>query len=334
MIQFETATPKIAIFRALQLGDMICAVPAMRALRTAFPEAEIVLIGLPWAASFVQRFSHYFDRLIVFPGYPGLPEQPFDHMAWTAFQEQLQAEQFDCIIQMQGNGTIVNEMLTELGAQQLAGFYLFEDEKPSAHFMKYPGTGSEIMRHLSLMQFLGIPSGSAALEFPVYPAEENSLRQIAPFVGQQPYVCVHPGSRAGWRQWAPPNFAMLANYCAEQGLQIVFTGTADETPIIAEVQKWLQHDAINLAGKTKLGEVAALLKNASLLIANCTGVSHIAAAVQTPSLIISMDGEPDRWGPLNRSLHKVIDWTTHPSLMTVYNELLTLVTEVKRRKAV
>src|SRR5205809_3567810 len=109
MISFETKNPKIAIFRALQLGDMLCAVPAIRALRHAYPQADIALIGLPWAESFVQRFKDYIDRFIVFPGYPGLPEQPFSQPEWDRFVTNMQQEQFDCILQMQGNGTIVNE---------------------------------------------------------------------------------------------------------------------------------------------------------------------------------------------------------------------------------
>ena len=78
---------KIAVFRALQLGDLLCAIPAVRALRAAFPNAEITLIGLPWAKDLVARFNQYFDKFISFPGYPGLPEQPFDASKFEEFTE-------------------------------------------------------------------------------------------------------------------------------------------------------------------------------------------------------------------------------------------------------
>src|SRR5882757_5527 len=93
---------KIAIFRALQLGDMLCSIPAIRALRRAYPDAEITLLGLPWAAAFVQRFHRYFDRFIHFPGYPGLPEQEYDESVFRCFLEEMQEEEFDLLLQMQG----------------------------------------------------------------------------------------------------------------------------------------------------------------------------------------------------------------------------------------
>ena len=76
---------KIAIFRALQLGDMLCAIPAIRALRAAYPNAHLTLLGLPWAKSLLVRFPQYFDAFIHFPGYPGLPEQNFDAQSFPFF---------------------------------------------------------------------------------------------------------------------------------------------------------------------------------------------------------------------------------------------------------
>src|SRR5690242_18685102 len=119
----QTSRFKIAILRALQLGDLLCAIPAIRSLRAAYPIAEITLLSLPWAESFAKRFSEYFDRFIHFRGYPGLPEQPYSREEWEKFAETMREEQFDLVIQMQGNGTIVNSMLQNLNVKQLAGFY-------------------------------------------------------------------------------------------------------------------------------------------------------------------------------------------------------------------
>ena len=67
--RFGDAVPRrIIILRALQLGDLLCAVPAFRAIRSAWPEAEIVLVGLPWARGFVERFALYLDGFREFPG--------------------------------------------------------------------------------------------------------------------------------------------------------------------------------------------------------------------------------------------------------------------------
>src|SRR4051812_23822822 len=92
---------QIAVFRALQLGDMLCSVPAFRALRNAFPSAKITLLGLPWANSFTRRFYKYFDSFIHFPGYPGLPEQKFQPKQIINFFGEIQQANFDLVLQMQ-----------------------------------------------------------------------------------------------------------------------------------------------------------------------------------------------------------------------------------------
>ncbi|MGV3600846.1 MAG: glycosyltransferase family 9 protein [Dyadobacter fermentans] len=320
-------TRKIAVFRALQLGDMLCAVPAFRALRAAYPDAEIVLLGLPWAKSFTERFQAYFDGFIHFPGYPGLPEQPFEQVAWQQFVNQMRNEGFDLILQMQGNGTIVNEMLRDLDAGTVAGFHSEGNEGNPAWFVQYPGGISEIHRHLRLMEHLGISTLNDKLEFPIAEDETISLFNKVPALARAHYVCVHPGSRGAWRQWPPSHFACLADQCAGMGYHVVVTGTAAEAPITAEVIGFMDYPAIDLTGQTGLGEIAQLIQGADLLISNCTGVSHIAAAVETPSIVISMDGEPERWGPINKQLHKTIDWTQQADFDLVLSEMETLLEE-------
>src|ERR687885_387573 len=85
---------KIAIFRALYLGDLLCAVPALRSLRHRFPDVEITLIGLPWARDLVRRLP-YIDRLAIFPGYPGIMEVPYDAGRTDAFLAEARSTGYD-----------------------------------------------------------------------------------------------------------------------------------------------------------------------------------------------------------------------------------------------
>src|SRR5579884_4104749 len=99
-MNIPTSPRRIAILRALQLGDLLVAIPAFRAIRNRFPDAEITLIGLPWAASFVKRFAHYIDRFVAFAGYPGLQELPFDAQRTAHFLAEQRDYRYDIIIQM------------------------------------------------------------------------------------------------------------------------------------------------------------------------------------------------------------------------------------------
>lgn len=310
---------KIAILRALQLGDLLCAIPAIRALRQAYPHAHITLLGLPWAAALQTRFPHYFDEVIHFPGYPGLPEQDYHEAQFNLFLNKMQAENYDLVVQMQGNGTIVNDLLPLFGAKQIAGFYPKDSPQPGDLFVPYPDDLPEPLRHLHLMKALGISSTGPALEFPIYPDDEKKVYQLFLPVTPQSYIIIHPGSRGGWRQWPPQYFALIADYCIENGFTVMITGTPDEKNITTEVMKRMRHTAIDLTGRTGLGQAAVLIRDAFLLVANCTGVSHIASATRTRSVIISMDGEPGRWSPLDKRLHRVIDWTTQPGLNSVFD---------------
>lgn len=323
---------KIAVFRALQLGDLLCSVPAFESLRNAFPNAEITLIGLPWAESFVKRYGVYFNKFISFPGFPGLPEQPFDAASWVEFKQRVQEENFDLILQMQGNGSVVNDMLMQLHPAQLAGFHLRENGFDSPLFIEYPTNLNEIDRHLALLQHLGISAVTRKISFPLTEEDYQEADDLLLPVTTGQYVCLHPGSRDSKRQWNPAFFAALADYCVEQGFSVVITGVASESEIAKEVTKCMKHVPIDITGRTNLGAVAVLIKNAALLIANCTGVSHIAAALETPSVIISMNGEPERWQPLNSDLHTYIDWLTNPHFEKILLATAEKVAQIKTNK--
>src|SRR5688572_9213983 len=98
-MKLNESIQSICIFRALQLGDMLCSVPAFRALRMQFPEARITLVGLPWAKWMVKQFPLYFDVFIEFSGYPGLPEKPYESRDVVNFLSEMQDRKFDLVLQ-------------------------------------------------------------------------------------------------------------------------------------------------------------------------------------------------------------------------------------------
>lgn len=301
---------KIAVFRALNLGDLIVAVPALRSLRKNFPKAEITLIGLPWAAAFARRFYQYIDKFIKFPGYPGLPETAFQPRAFTQFLLQVQKKRFDLAIQMQGSGTVTNRMMVLFAAKNLVGFYSNEAYKPKDEFfVEYPESGHESERFLKLMQAIGLATDGTDLEFPVLQTEAEAAAKMLDAKRQEKaFVCIHSGSREEARKWSPCNFAKVADYVHSRGYGIIFSGTAEERGSIDEIAGMMESPSENMAGYTNLGELAEIVRRSSLLVSNDTGVAHVAAAVKAPSVIIhcKKGADLERWSPLNKQLHSVI----------------------------
>jgi ADP-heptose:LPS heptosyltransferase len=315
---------KIAIFRALQIGDLLCTIPAIRSIRSAFPEAKIDLIGLPWSKSFTQRFNQYFDGFIEFGGYPGLPEIPFEISKTMNFLQDIQRRQYDLVIQLQGEGNIANPLVSLFGAKLSAGFKGPNEFSPSQDlFVEYPSFGHEIHRMLTVTKFLGLPYCGDYLEFPISTQEKQATDQLLSehYLAPKKYVVIHAGARDPRRRWEAENFGKTIDFIVEKGYQVVLTGTPDEKEIVEAVQNSATYPVVNLCGKTSLGVTASLIQNAALLVSNDTGVSHIAAALQAPSVIISQICNPIQWSPLNRSLHKVVLWEKTPSIGKVFDEI-------------
>ncbi|NEQ24378.1 MAG: glycosyltransferase family 9 protein [Microcoleus sp. SIO2G3] len=291
----------IVVVRALPgLGDLLCVVPALRALRRAFPQAKIALLGLSAARGFVDRFSDYVDEWIEFPGFPGIPEVEVDRDRLSQFLSQMPA--FDLALQLHGNGSVMNIFVALLAAKQSAGFYLADRFCPDPDFyLPYPDDLPEVRRSLHLLKFLGIPLQGEQLEFPLT-IEEQATNW--PF---NHYVCIHPGASVVSRRWPIAQFAAVGDRLAAAGFEIVLTGTAIEAELTEAIAAQMQHRAIDLAGETNLGSLAVLLKRSSLFVCNDTGVSHLAAALQTPSVVIFSDSDLERWRPIDRHLHRSID---------------------------
>jgi ADP-heptose:LPS heptosyltransferase len=288
---------------------MLCAVPALRAIRSSFPDAEVVLVGLPWAREFVDRYRTLLDGFREFPGFPGLPEREPDFDRLPSFFEGIRAEGFDLSIQLHGSGSISNAVTAGFGARINAGFYEQGCACPDpATFLPYPGHGLELRRLLLLMEHLGIAPRGESLEFPIFDEDRVSAGRLVAGHALSPegYACIHAGASVPERRWPLERFAAVADALAARGLDVVLTGAAGEVNLTAAVARAMRAPAIDLAGRTPLGTLAALIAGARLLVCNDTGVSHLSDALRVPSVVISTGDNPDRWAPAVGGLHRVL----------------------------
>jgi ADP-heptose:LPS heptosyltransferase len=112
---------KLVVFRGLYLGDLVAATGALRALRRGHPGAEITLVSLPWATALAPHLLPHVDRLLSYPGAPGLDgggdEEILEEvLAWIRF------ERFDLAVNMHGRGPTSTRLVARFGARRTASF--------------------------------------------------------------------------------------------------------------------------------------------------------------------------------------------------------------------
>jgi ADP-heptose:LPS heptosyltransferase len=304
----------VLLFRALPgVGDLLCAVPAMRAIRSHRPDVHVTLVTLPGTAPLASRFTRYLDEVVEFPGFPGLPDRRPDVRAIPSFLAAMHERRADLAIQLHGIGDRTNDIVGLFGARRTAGFYPRGTPPPEpARYLPWREAEHEIHRWLRLLGHLGLPSDDARLELPlVADAEAQADAVLDDALGGHPavrLVVVHPGASIAVRRWSPRGFSTVVDRLVAAGSTVVLTGTSRERPITQLVRSMTANpDAVaDLAGRTSLDALAAIVRRADLVVTNDTGVSHVAAAMATPSVVVFTDTDPVRWAPLDASLHHAI----------------------------
>ena len=295
----------VLIFRALQVGDMLCAIPALRALRHRFPASTMTLVGLPWATQLLPRYASLIDHVLVFPGHPELPEQVADPAAADSFLCRVRMQRADLAIQLHGSGEISNRIVERFGARRMLAFSRHAVDADRQAYVRWPDRGHEVRRCLALADKLGADIADEVITFPVMPGDIAELTRtgLPAALSTRDYVCIHPGARSADRRWPPACFAQVADALAAIGFTVVLSGSGDEWPLAELVRQQMRYPALNAALPYSLGALAALLRDARLLICNDTGASHLAAALNTPSVVVFTGSDPERWAPLDHRRH-------------------------------
>jgi ADP-heptose:LPS heptosyltransferase len=307
---------KIAVLRANALGDYLLAVPALHALRAAYPAAEIVLLGMDWHASFLDGRPGPVDRVVPVPPSRGVREpvdgQVEDPVALAAFFDRMRAERFDLALQMHGGGRWSNPFLRRLGARCTAGFST-PDAEPLDLTVPYAFYQPEVLRFLELAALVGAPPVVLEPHIALTGRDDAEADAVlGPLAGAGPLAALHPGATDGRRRWPPEHFAAVGDGLAGAGVRVLVTGSEVERRVVDEVVRRMRHPATPLVDAVSIAGLAAVYARCAVVVSNDTGPRHLAAAVGAATVGIYWCGNLINAGPLTRTRHRPhLSWTVH-----------------------
>jgi ADP-heptose:LPS heptosyltransferase len=267
--------PRLVVLRALGLGDLLTAVPALRALRDRYPRHERVLAAPAFLAPLVGLLDGTIDAVV---------DVDF-RKAVDSLPPSLSAA--DVAVNLHGRGPESHLALRALRAPRLLAFHHAEDAPAGP---RWDGDEHERVRWCRMLAAFGVPADPDDLL--VRPPAEPIPDEYADA------TVIHPGAAAPARRWPIARWAAVARSELRNGRTVIITGGRDETDLAmaaaAEAgigERWV------VAGRTDLTELTALVAAAGRVACGDTGVAHLATAVATPSVVLFGPTSPAQWGP-------------------------------------
>lgn len=269
-------TETVLVLRALGLGDLLTAVPALRGLRRAYPRAHLVL-ATPEALRPLALLSGAVDEVLPTAGLGTLRyEGPRPALA----------------VNLHGSGP---QSITDLLGTEPHRIITYRHRRhPEIPGPPWYAGRHEIDRWCALLENNGI----------VCDTDDLRLPRPAGFPDRHGVVVIHPGAAAGARRWPAERFGAVAAALHREGYPVVVTGSHAELELaraVADVAG-LPETAV-LAGRLDLLDLVALISDCRLLVCGDTGVGHVATSTGTPSVLLFGPTPPARWGPRGAGPH-------------------------------
>lgn len=308
----EPKVYKIAVIRVSALGDFICILPALEALRVAYPCAEIVLLAKNWNAAFLKDRPGPIDRVVVVPPYGGVGVEPGsieNSIELESFFKAMRQEHFDLAIQMHGGGRYSNPFARRIGARLTVGPRT-SDAAALDRWIPYVFFQHEILRQLEVVSLVGATAINLEPSITVIEKDLNEAKSVVgPALSSDFLVALHPGASDPRRRWPAEKFAAVGDALASVGAQVVITGTKEEQYLAEAVGNAMKADGRNLCGLISLRGLAGLLSRCRLVVSNDSGPLHLAAAVGSATVGIYWCFNLINYGPITRTLHRpIVSW--------------------------
>lgn len=307
---------RILVIRLDLIGDLVLSTVVVRALKGAYPDAEVDLLALPSSAGIVQGDPDLASIITYDPNIWRRPKALFRPDNWREalrLVRRLSGRHYDLAVSMFGNWAAILAVLS--GARRTIGFREeaypgFMTDSVRGRHWKAGERLHEVDYCLQLAKAAGAAPTAADREPRLYVTKqaEQELEALLAREGIRPgrlLIACHVASNNGQaKRWPIPYWARLIDrLTAELDAQVVLTGATVDLPLIERVMQGMGKQGacrpVNLAGKTSLGQLAALMQRADLLITGDSGPMHIAAAVGTPLIAIHGPTDPAHSGPVS-----------------------------------
>jgi heptosyltransferase-2 len=295
---------KILIRATNWIGDAIMALPALRAVRKRFPEAEIAIVGRRYVAD-IYRDQEICDRLI--------PYDPRGLHAGLSGRERLAAElraqKFDVALLLQNAFDAAwlawrARIPERIGYARDARSFLLTKAIPLPRHGEIPA--HERFYYLELLRRAGWLDSAQDETFISLRVSEEKRRSADEFLCESGVrqgalrIAIGAGASYGSAKcWPPPRFAEVANQLqSEADADVILFGTAAEASVSTAISTEMRRPPIDLTGKTAIADLPALLSQCHLFIGNDSGAMHVAAAVGLPVIAVFGPTDPEGTAPV------------------------------------
>jgi heptosyltransferase-2 len=290
----------ILIVKLADIGDVLTATPALHALRQTFPAAQLHLLTTPPAAAAVP--PDLVDRVLTAPR--SLARRPGELPSLLGLLADLRRCRYDAVLFLHhltlGAGVAKYRLLAAAtGAPLLLGL---DNGKGRwlTHSVPDQGFGAlhEVEYWLRVAALLGATASTHTLHANCAQGDGLAVAPLLAGLGPEPLIVIHPGS-GGYslaRRWEPGKWAVVADELVRRHrAQIVLVGTPADGA--ADVQASMAAPSLDLAGKTTLPQLAAVLAQCDLFLGADSGVLHVAAAAGAPIVALFGPSNALAWGP-------------------------------------
>lgn len=287
---------RVLVIRGGAIGDFILTLPALRALRGAYPQAHIEILGYKHIAALAEnRFYAEAIRSIEYGPMSGF----FARDSELSPELSSYFSSFDLIISYlcDPDGIFENNLRRCRARQIVRGPAKIDNSRHAAH----------AARQLAqpLLE-LGIRVEDLAAR--LYPSLEDR-NFAAKFLADcaRPIVTLHPGSGSEKKNWPLESWIEIGNQLLSSenfaGLIVVISGEADESQKVKLQSSW-KNPRVRFAKNLPLRRLAALFADA-VFLGHDSGISQLAAAVGAKCVLLFGPTDAGIWAPLNENVRVI-----------------------------